>query len=168
MCDYWCSPFCFPWGFDEEDESCAAFKLLLLSWITKLRSNGCLHFRVSMDCGTCLYAAEAINRLQESDREIELVCYVPYEEQATKWTPNLRERYFNALAKCKQVETIASQKAVGCEFKAHFMAMLEADTIIATINHDNPLCEREISAITVAETFGKRVLLIDPGRTRIY
>ena len=163
-----CSPLCFPWGFDEEDESCAALKLLLLSQITKQRSDGCQHFHVSMDCGTGLSAAEAINRLQESDKEIALACYVPYEEQATKWTPDLRDRYFNALAKCTKVETIAFQQAVGCEFKAHFMATLEADTIIAIINHDNPLCEREISAITVAEALGKRVLLIDPEKTRFY
>ena len=147
-----CSPLCFPWGFDEEDESCAALKLLLLSRITKLRSDGCLLFHVSMDCGAGLYATEAINRLQESDKEIALVCYVPYEEQANKWTPDLRDRYFNALAKCTKVETIAPRKAVGCEFQAHFMAMLEADAIIAIINHNNPLCEREISAITVEET----------------
>lgn len=163
-----CSPLCFPWGFDEEDESCVALKLLLLSRITKLRRDGCLHFHVSMDCGTGLYAAEAIKRLQESDKEIALVCYVPYEEQATKWTPDLRDRYFNALSKCTKVKTIAPRKAAGCEFKAHFMAMHEADTIIAIINHDNPLCEREISAITVAETLGKRVLLMDPEKTRFY
>ena len=163
-----CSPLCFPWGFDEEDESCAALKLLLLSRITKLRSDGCLHFHVSMDCGTGLYAAEAINRLQESDEEIALVCYVPYEEQATKWTPDLRDRYFNALAKCTKVETIAFQQAVGCEFKTHLAAILKADIVIAIFSPDNPLCEREISVITVAETLGKRVSLIDPEKTRFY
>ncbi len=25
-----CSPMCFPWGFDEEDEGCAALKLILI------------------------------------------------------------------------------------------------------------------------------------------
>lgn len=159
-----CSPLCFPWGFDEEDESCAALKLPLLSRITKLRRDGCLLFHVSMDCGAGLYAAEAINRLQELDKEIALVCYVPYEEQATKWTPDLRDRYFNALSKCTKIEMIACQKTVGCEFKAHLAAMLKADIFIATCSPNNTLCEREISAITVAETLGKRVLLIDPER----
>ena len=163
-----CSPLCFPWGFDEEDESCAALKLLLLSRITKLRNDGCLLFHVSMNCGIGLYAAEAINRLQDSDKEIALVCYVPYEEQATKWTPDLRDRYFNALSKCKKVETIALQKTVGCEFKAHLAAMLQADIVIAICSSNNPLCEREISAITVVETQGKRVLLMDPEKMRFY
>ena len=36
-----CSPMCFPWGFDEEDEGCAALKLLLLNQITRYRSEGC-------------------------------------------------------------------------------------------------------------------------------
>lgn len=25
-----CSPMCFPWGFDEEDEGCAVLKLILI------------------------------------------------------------------------------------------------------------------------------------------
>lgn len=25
-----CSQMCFPWGFDEEDEGCAALKLILI------------------------------------------------------------------------------------------------------------------------------------------
>ena len=32
-----CSPLCFPWGFDEEDEGCAALKLILINQISKLR-----------------------------------------------------------------------------------------------------------------------------------
>ena len=36
-----CSPMCFPWGFDEEDEGCAALKLILINQISKLRGEGC-------------------------------------------------------------------------------------------------------------------------------
>ena len=90
----------YPWGFDEEDESCAALKLILMNRISKLRGEGFTRFAVSIDCGAGLYAAEIIRGLKESDEELETICYIPYEEQATKWTPELRERYFNALAAC--------------------------------------------------------------------
>ena len=53
-------PMCFPWGFDEEDEDCAALKLILINWISKLRGEGRTRFAVSMDCGVGLYAAEII------------------------------------------------------------------------------------------------------------
>ena len=163
-----CSPMCFPWGFDEEDEGCAALKLLLLNQITRYRSEGCTRFHVSIDCGVGLYTAEIIRGLKETDRELEAICYVPYEEQATKWTPELRERYFNALAECTEVVNVAFEKTVCCEFKAHLEAMKEANTVIAIYDPDNPLCEREAAAVAVAEMLNKQVLTLDPKAIRLF
>jgi uncharacterized phage-like protein YoqJ len=163
-----CSPMCFPWGFDEEDEGCAALKLILLNRITKLRSEGCARFAVSMDCGAGLYAAEILHGLKESDGALETICYVPYEEQATKWTSELRDRYFNALAACTEVVNVAYEKTVGCEFKAHLEAINEADTVIAVYDPETPRCEREASAVAVAKRLGKEILLIDPKAIRLY
>ena len=162
-----CSPLCFPWGFDEEDEGCAALKLILINQITKLRGEGCTRFTVSMDCGVGLYAAEILQGLKESDGNLEIVSYVPYEEQATKWTPELRDRYFNALAECTEVVNVAYEKTVGCEFKAYLEAINEADTVIAVYDPDDPLCERETAAAAVAEVLNKRVLVLDPKAIRL-
>ena len=162
-----CSPMCFPWGFDEEDEGCAATKLILINQITRLKGEGCMRFAVSMDCGVGLYAAEILHGLKESDGTLETICYVPYEEQATKWTPELRDRYFNALAACTEVLNVAHEKTVGCEFKAHLAAIKEADTVIAVYDPDNPRCEREAAAAAVAEMLNKQVLTIDPKTIRL-
>ena len=162
-----CSPMCFPWGFDEEDEGCAALKLILMNRITKLRGEGYTRFAVSLDCGAGLYAAEIIHGLKESDGELETICYVPYEEQATKWTPELRDRYFNALATCTEVMNVAFEKAMGCEFKAHLKAMKEAETLIAVFDPNNPRCEREAAVATVAEILNKQVLTLDPNALRL-
>ena len=162
-----CSPICFPWGFDEEDESCATLKLILMNRITRLRSEGCTRFTVSMDCGVGLYAAEIIHGLKAIDKELEAFCYVPYEEQATKWTPELRDRYFNALAVCTEVVNVAYEKTVGCEFQAYMEAMNEADAVIAIYDPDDPRCEREAAAVTVAELLNKQILTLDPKAIRI-
>lgn len=162
-----CSPMCFPWGFDEEDEGCAALKLILMNWISKLRGEGYTRFAVSLDCGVGLYAAELIHGLKETDGTLETVCYVPYEEQATKWTPELRDRYFNALATCTEVVNEAYEKTVSCEFKAHMEAMKEADTLIAVFDPDNVHCEREAAAAAVAEMLNKQILTLDPKAIRL-
>ena len=162
-----CSPMCFPWGLDEEDEGCAALKLILMNRISKLRGEGCTRFAVSMDCGVGLYVAEIIRGLKESDSELETVCCVPYEEQATKWTPELRDRYFNALTACTEVVNIAFEKTIGCEFNAHLAAMKDAGTVIAVYNPDDPLCEREVAAVAVAEILNKQVLALDPKAIRL-
>ena len=161
-----CSPMCFPWGFDEEDEGCAALKLILINQITRLRGEGCTRFAISMDCGVGLNAAEILHGLKEQDDALEPICFVPYEEQATKWTPELRDRYFNALAACTEVINVAYEKTVGCEFKARLEAIKDADTVIAVYDPDDPLCEREAAAVAVAEMLNRQVIIVDPKAIR--
>ena len=126
-----------------------------------------MRFHISMDCGAGLYAAEIIHGLKESDGELETICYVPYEEQATKWTPELRDRYFNALAACTEVVNVAYEKTMGCEFKAHLEAMKEGDVLIAVFDPNNPRCEREAAAVAVAEMLNKQILTLDPKAIRL-
>ena len=114
-----------------------------------------------------MYAAEIIHGLKETDGELEAICYVPYEEQATKWTPELRDRYFNALAECTEVVNVAFEKTVGCEFKAHLEAMKEADMVIAVYDPDDSLCEREAAAAAVAEMLNKQVFAVNPKAIRL-
>ena len=163
-----CSPMCFPWGFDEEDESCAALKLILINQISKLRGEGCTRFAISMDCGVGLYAAEILHGLKESDEELETICYVPCEEQATKWTPELRDRYFNALAACTEAVNVAYDKTVGCEFKSYLEALKDAETLIAVYDPDDPRCEREAAAAAVAEMLNRQVITVDPKTIRLF
>ena len=163
-----CSPMCFPWGFDEEDEGCAALKLILINQISKLRGEGCTRFTVSMDCGVGLYAAEILQGLKGSEEELETICYVPYEEQATKWTPELRDRYFNALAACTEVVNVAYEKTVGCKFKAYLEAINEADTVIVVYDPDDPRCEREAAAVAVAKMLDRQVFTVDPKAIHLF
>ena len=113
-------------------------------------------------------AAEILQGLKESDDALETICYVPYEEQATKWTPELRDRYFNALAACTEVVNVAYEKTMGCEFKAYLEAMNVADTLMAVYDLDDPRCEREAAAVTVAEMLNRQVITVDPKTTRLF
>ena len=79
-------PLRFPWGFDEEDDGCRRMKLEMAQRIMELRQRGVAEFRVACDPGVGLYAAEIINILREKDKSLRLVCVIPHEEQATKWT----------------------------------------------------------------------------------
>ena len=94
------SPMRFAWGFDEEAGACRDMKLELAQQIMVLRQQGVTHFSVACDYGVGLYAAELINVLRDNDPELMLFCVTPYEEQATKWTPELRERYFDIQKRC--------------------------------------------------------------------
>ena len=98
------NPMRFPWGFDEEDDHCRKLKIELAQQIMMLRQNGVSQFLTACDCGVGLYAAEIINGLRMTDHDLMLLCYTPHEEQATKWAPYLRERYFTMLGKCTLID----------------------------------------------------------------
>ena len=89
-------------------------KMELAQQIMVLRQQGVTHFSVVCDYGVGLYAAEIINALRNDDSELMLFCITPYEEQATKWTPALRERYFDMLIKCTHMTaaTVGQIKAI--------------------------------------------------------
>ena len=84
------------------------------------------------------------------------------------WTPDLRDRYFNALAACTEVINAAYEKTVGCEFEAHLEAINEVDTVIAVNDPDDPRCEREIAAVAVAEMLNRQVITVDPKAIRLF
>ncbi len=160
-----CDPLYFPWGYDEEDACCAALKLFLLNRITVLRSEGVTEFAVVMDSGVGLYAAEIINSLRENDQDMRLTCIVPWEEQATKWTPELRERYFNEQAKCSEVKMIFGRWTADCEISAMLTAIDMAKTVLAVT------AQKGITvpvAIHYAVRLHRQVDIIDSGRIQYY
>lgn len=79
------APMRYPWGFDEEDSGCRKLKIELAQQIMVLHQCGVSQFLTACDCGVGLYAGEIINGLRTTDRDLMLICYIPHEEQATKW-----------------------------------------------------------------------------------
>ena len=59
-------------------------KMELAQQIMVLCQEGVSQFLVACDCGVGLYAAEIVNGLRMTDRDLMLLCYTPHEEQATK------------------------------------------------------------------------------------
>ena len=92
-----------------------------------------------MDAGIGLYAAEIINGLREDGGNLRLICVVPWEGQATKWTPELRERYFIALGKCNEVTMVSPTHTSQCEIKAMLNAIDVADHVITVQGEDTIL-----------------------------
>ena len=124
-------PMRFPWGFDEEDEGCNALKLALAQRIMELRQQGVTHFAVVADCGMGLYAGECVNALREYDPDLMLFVVTPHEEQATKWAPYLRERYFRLLADCTIMEAASLHRTPDCEYDAYRKIIDYADMVLA-------------------------------------
>lgn len=122
------APMRFPWGFDEEDSGCRKMKIELAQQVMALRQRGVTQFLTACDCGVGLYAAEIVNGLRETtDQGLMLFCYTPHEEQATKWAPYLRERYFTMLEKCTHISVVCPVGTPDAQLQA-YMAVAEAQS----------------------------------------
>ena len=155
-------PMRFAWGFDEEDNTCRELKTELLQQIMELRQRGVTQFAVVADCGIGLYAGEMINILREQDAELMLFCVTPHEEQATKWAPYLRERYFDLLEKCTYIEEASLHQTPECELAAYRKIIDYADTVIAVYDPDSARGDVIDRAMAYAVGLRREMILIHP------
>ena len=159
-------PMRFPWGFDEEDDRCRKLKMELAQQIMVLRQSGVSQFLTACDCGVGLYTGEIINGLRMTDRDLMLICYTPHEEQATKWAPYLRERYFAMLEKCTLISAVCEVGAPDAQFQAYKKIIDLADVVLAVYDKDtSPTGGAEDSALAYAmDVARKPVLALAPPK----
>ena len=157
-------PMSFPWGFDEEDESCGKMKMELAQQIMALRQSGVSQFLTACDCGVGLYAAEIVNGLwATTDHDLMLICYTPHEEQATKWAPYLWERYFDMLTACTYLSVVCEAGAPGAQLQAYKKIIDLADMVLAVYDRDIPATSSaEDRALAYAEGQHKSLVLLHP------
>lgn len=157
-------PMRFPWGFDEEDESCGKMKVELAQQIMVLRQNGVSQFLVACDCGVGLYAAEIVNGLRAAtDHDLMLICYTPHEEQATKWAPYLRERYFDMLTVCTYLSAVCEVGTPDAQLQAYKKIIDLADVVLCVYDTDIPgTSSAEDRALAYAEGQHKSLVLLHP------
>lgn len=155
-------PMRFPWGFDEEDSRCCRMKLEMAQHILELCQCGVTEFQVACDPGVGLYAAEVVNALRENGSTIRLVCVIPHEEQATKWTPQLRERYFNMLAGCTELDCIDFHEQPDAQLLAYQRIIKQSGVVLAVYAPDLADGSVEDKAVSYALALGRPVMLIHP------
>ena len=113
-------------------------KMELAQQIMALRQSGVSQFLTACDCGVGLYAGEIINGLRTTDRDLMLICYTPHEEQATKWAPYLRERYFTMLEKYTLISSVREVGASEAQLQAYKKIIDLADVVLAVYDRDTP------------------------------
>lgn len=155
-------PMSFPWGFDEEDESCGKMKMELAQQIMVLRQSGVSQFLVACDCGVGLYAAEIVNGLRMTDRDLMLLCYTPHEEQATKWAPYLRERYFTMLENSTHISAVCPVDTPDAQLQAYKKIIDLADVVLCVYDTDTPVASGTEEAALAYALAQKPLVLLHP------
>ena len=160
-------PMRFAWGFDEEDDGCRKLKLELAQQVAALRQQDVTRFAVVADYGVGLYAGEIINVMRESDAGLELLVVTPHEEYATKWTPQLRERYFDLIINNTELEPASLRKTAICEYQAYQRIVNEAGLILAVYDSTSTRGDVIDMAMAYAEQQRRDALLIHPDTMEV-
>ena len=63
---------------------------------------------------------------------------LPHEEQATKWTPQLRDRYFAMLESCTSMDCIAPHEQPDAQFTA-FQRIIEQSNLVLAVYEANDI-----------------------------
>ena len=155
-------PMRFPWGFDEEDDRCRKLKIELAQQIMALGQSGVSQFLVACDCGVGLCAAEIVNGLRMTDHDLMLICYTPHEEQATKWAPYLRERYFDMLTACTYLSAVCEVGAPDAQLQAYRQIIDLADVVLCVSDTDAPAASGAEDAALAYALAQKPVLVLHP------
>ena len=86
----------------------------------------------------------------------------PFEEQATKWTPQLRDRYFNMLASCTDIICIALHEQPDAQFSAYQQIIKQSEVLMTVYDPDLSNGSAEDKAVAYALALGKPTLVIHP------
>ncbi len=87
-----------PWGCDERDERCAAFKSRLRGEIERAYAEGYRYFLSGMAEGVDIYAAEAVLELSKTLEEIKLVAVFPYGLGSSPRAKAIAKRAFRVVS----------------------------------------------------------------------
>ena len=99
---------------------------------------------------------------KQNDEAMRLACVTPFEEQATKWTPQLRERYFDMLADCTDLSCVDYQETPNAQLMAYRRIIKQSDMLMAVYDPELAGDSAEDKAMAYALALGKPTLLIYP------
>ena len=153
-------PSRFAFGFDEESEGCIALKAVLHAQIEDMCTRGVTTFFSGMALGVDLWAAEMVLELKSRGRSLRLVCVLPFENQADRWSVSHRERYFDVLSRADEVIYVSCRFTTDCILRRNRYLVEHSDYLIAVYDGS----EKGGTAYTVdyARRKGRSIVVIDP------
>lgn len=155
-------PTRFKFGWDEEVPLCLGLKQVLLQQIQLLRRAGCTSFYVVPDSGAGLWTGEILNFLRHDDPSLLLQCLLPHEEIATKWSPELRDRYFTLLEQCTHLAAVSRPDDPNAVKNALSRMIGCSDFVIAIYDPASRRGDTVDQAMDDLQSSGKPYLMIHP------
>jgi len=152
-------PQSMPFGFNEADSKCVDLKNKLYTQIELAIKKGYTHFISGMALGADLWAAEAVLNLKKTYPAIELICAIPYPNQAYSWPFEQKKRYSNCLKYSSEKVYIRSTYTTDCFFARNRYMVDKSSLVIAIC--DTPPTGGTAYTLNYAKKQGKKINIIE-------
>jgi len=124
-----------PWGADEGDPRCVALKEKLKNEAERIVLSGIHHFISGMARGSDTYFCEAMLLLRETKHpEITIEAAIPYEDQASRWLEEERDRYSRLVGQCDYVTFVCREYSKSCMQRRNRYMVDNASILLAVFD----------------------------------
>ena len=122
-------------------------------------------FITGMALGIDQICAELVLELKKIYPQIGLECAIPYEEQASSWTPQQREQYFRIIKNCDKESLLQTQYSCDC-MKKRNQYMVDNSTFVLAV-WDGSFRSGSGQTVRYAQKFGRDITVIHPATLEI-
>lgn len=126
-------------SMNEEEQPMLGAWDRVMTLVQRLIGQGYDSFSVNCEYGAPLWAAEFIATLKNLNR-IRLHIVIPYEEQTTNWTEEMRDRYFAVHERADSVEMACTQYQEDC-YRIAEKRMIDESDLLVICGRDGSLPE---------------------------
>lgn len=125
---------------------------------------GVIDFISGMALGIDTYAAQCVIRLRdEYGLSVRLVCALPCDDQASRWSASEQQEYREILAKADEVICLQKSYTDGCMQRRNEFMVNSSSVVIGVWNGLNG---GTASTLRYAKSKGKEIILIDPSKIK--
>lgn len=141
-------------------------KNILLSEIKQLiEQENVIHFISGMALGTDQICAELVCELKQFYPYITLECAIPYEDQASRWSDEERERYFRIIEKCDTEKLLQTKYSDDC-MKRRNQYMVEKSEFVLAV-WDGSFRSGSGQTVRYARKLNRNITIINPSNMQV-
>ena len=123
-----------PFGFNESDPRCIDFKRRVKETIQALYDMGYRHFISGGALGMDMFAAEAVLELRARHPDMILEMVSPFDDQAARWSPELRARHDRLFAQADITTATGHAYTRSAMFRRNHYLVDNADLLLAAFD----------------------------------
>ncbi len=153
-------PKSLPWGYDENKQSCVAFKKVMYEIIEKAIVNNFTYFITGMALGVDMICAEIVLGLKNKYKDVQLECAIPCLNQEKRWLAVQQRRYNDILNKADYITYVnKNEYTEECMNERNKYMVDNSDVVIAVWN-GKP--SGTGNTVLMAKNSGKKIRVVNP------